>query len=342
MLKDKRHPLRLIVDAGMLLLLLCLMSYQVTGEALHEWIGVCMTLTVIVHQILNRRWYAAIFKGKYNAYRGLTTLVNVLLLAAMLATAFCGMAMSEYAIPFLYWTRGVFLVRPTHLAMSHWAFLLMGLHLGLHLPVMAGKWKLGTRTKAALSVFGAVLGGIGFWLFGRNGMPNYLFFRVPFAFLDYEKAGWLVFLENALMLLAWAFLGAQLAVLCLKPKKGVKKYPVRILGCIAATLLIGLLLNAVAPGENPLDFSPSDWGPAPEPSSAEATLPITAIPQKAENVPVEDGFVLIPAGRFGQSLTAIAKLAPDADIGEGLSVHYSGGSSLPNDVSAWLETNGIR
>ncbi len=73
--------------------------------------------------------------------------------------------------------------------MSHWAFLLMGLHLGLHLPVMAGKWKLSKRTKAALSVLGSVLGGVGFWLFLRNGMPNYLFFRVPFAFLDYEKAG---------------------------------------------------------------------------------------------------------------------------------------------------------
>ena len=46
-------------------------------------------------------------------------------------------------------------------------------------------------------------------------------------------------------------------------------------------------------------------------------------------------------GRFGQSLTAIAKLAPDADMGEGLSIHYSGGSSLSDDVSAWLETNGI-
>ena len=46
-------------------------------------------------------------------------------------------------------------------------------------------------------------------------------------------------------------------------------------------------------------------------------------------------------GRFGQSLTAIAKLAPDADIGEGLSVHYSGGSSLSADVSAWLTKNGI-
>jgi len=46
-------------------------------------------------------------------------------------------------------------------------------------------------------------------------------------------------------------------------------------------------------------------------------------------------------GRFGQSLTAIAKLAPEADIGEGLSVHYSGGSGLADNVSAWLARNGI-
>lgn len=46
-------------------------------------------------------------------------------------------------------------------------------------------------------------------------------------------------------------------------------------------------------------------------------------------------------GRFGQSLTAIAKLAPDAVMGEGLSVHYSGGAGLPDDVAAWLNTNRI-
>ncbi len=46
-------------------------------------------------------------------------------------------------------------------------------------------------------------------------------------------------------------------------------------------------------------------------------------------------------GRFGQSLTAIAKLAPDSEMGEGLSVHYSGGNSLPDDVAEWLEENGI-
>ena len=28
-------------------------------------------------------------------------------------------------------------------------------------------------------------------------------------------------------------------------------------------------------------------------------------------------------------------------MGEGLSIHYSGGDLLGNDVAAWLETNGV-
>lgn len=46
-------------------------------------------------------------------------------------------------------------------------------------------------------------------------------------------------------------------------------------------------------------------------------------------------------GRFGQSLTAIAKLAPDASMGEALSIHYSGGNSLSDDIAQWLEKNGL-
>lgn len=47
-------------------------------------------------------------------------------------------------------------------------------------------------------------------------------------------------------------------------------------------------------------------------------------------------------GRFGQSLTAIAKLAPNAAMGEALSIHYSGGSALSGDVSKWLNSNEIQ
>lgn len=91
-------------------------------------------------------------------------------------------------------------VRRMHLSMSHWAFVLMRLHLGMHIPWVAAGLKLKDRSKAVLACVFTCNGGIGLWLFLRNGTPNYLFFRVPFAFLDYEKAGWLVFLENVLML----------------------------------------------------------------------------------------------------------------------------------------------
>lgn len=47
-------------------------------------------------------------------------------------------------------------------------------------------------------------------------------------------------------------------------------------------------------------------------------------------------------GRFGQSITAISKLAPKAKIGNGLSIHYSGGSNLSKDVEKWLNKNGLQ
>ena len=46
-------------------------------------------------------------------------------------------------------------------------------------------------------------------------------------------------------------------------------------------------------------------------------------------------------GRFGQSLSAIAKLAPNSKIGDALSISYSGGRSLPNDITVWLRKNSI-
>lgn len=46
-------------------------------------------------------------------------------------------------------------------------------------------------------------------------------------------------------------------------------------------------------------------------------------------------------GRFGQSLTAIAKLAPNATLLEGLAVSYSGGSGLSEDITQWLADSGV-
>ena len=85
--------MRRVIDICLTVLLLFLMAYQVTGEVLHEWIGVVMTALVIIHQILNRKWYGALFKGKYNPYRILTMAVNILLLLSFVMTALAGMPM---------------------------------------------------------------------------------------------------------------------------------------------------------------------------------------------------------------------------------------------------------
>ena len=207
---------RRIIDVCMTILLLFLMAYQVTGEVLHEWIGIGMTVLVIVHQILNRKWYGALFKGRYRAYRILTTAVNILLLLSFALTAFSGMSMSGHAVPFLYGMAPVMFARQTHLSMSHWSFVLMGLHLGLHVPAMTARMKLEDRKKKLISALFCCIAGIGLWLFLRNGMTDYLFFCVPFAFLDYEKAGALVLLENLVMLLFWAFTGTQCSLLCMR------------------------------------------------------------------------------------------------------------------------------
>ena len=238
--------LRRTVDAALTLLLLLLMAYQVTGQKLHEWLGIGMTATLILHHILNIRWYASLFRGKYNLYRAVTAAVNTLLLLAILLTAVCGMAMSMHAVPFLYRLLPVAFARQFHLAMSYWSFLLMGVHLGLHLPAMTAgiRWRAGAMT--VLRIAFGLIAGWGFFLFLKNGIPDYIFFRTPFAFLDFQKPGILVFLEYLLMLLSFAFLGSTLARLfsLLRDKSGERKGKLIALGAAfaAAVFATALLL----------------------------------------------------------------------------------------------------
>ena len=160
------------------------------------------------------------------------------------------MSMSSYAVPFLYGVAPVFFVRQMHLSMSHWAFVLMGLHLGMHIPAMTAGLKLKDRAKVILACIFTCIGGIGLWLFLRNGMPNYLFFSVPFAFLDYEKARWLVFLENLLMLFFWAFIGTQIALICRNAARKTEAKKNSLLSVIAviASVIIGIVLVLIYPG----------------------------------------------------------------------------------------------
>ena len=209
MKKNMKNTVRKVIDTVMTVLLLCLMAFQVMDGALHEWIGIGMTVVLIIHHLLNVKWYAALFKGKYNAYRIVTTLINTLLLASIALTAFCGMSMSSHAVPFLYGMTGMIFARTAHLALSYWSFILMGLHLGLHLPAMTAKMKPGKTVKVICTCLFILIAGIGLWLFIKNGIPGYITFRTHFAFFDYDKAPVSVFLENLAIEFFFVFAGAN-------------------------------------------------------------------------------------------------------------------------------------
>lgn len=221
-LKENNTLVKRIVDVCLTVLLLCLMSYQVMGEVLHEWIGIGMTVVLILHHILNIKWYRALFKGKYNAYRIVTTVINTLLLASIDLTAFCGMSMSNYAVPFLYGMADMVFTKTAHLALSFWSFILMGLHLGLHLPAMTAKVKPGKSARVILTGLFTVVAGIGLWLFIKNGIPGYITFRMHFAYFDYDKAAALVFLENLAIEFFFVFVGANIVRLIrIGKRKGI-------------------------------------------------------------------------------------------------------------------------
>ena len=199
-----KQNIRRIVDIGLGIGLLLLMSFQIFGQEFHEYIGLAMTILMVIHQILNWGFYKSLFQGKYNAYRTLSTIVNVALLCSFVLTAVCGMAMSGYAVPFLYGMGKILFVRRMHLSMSYWSFVLMGIHLGFHVPIILKKYK--ADLKKVLYGLG-VLGGLGIYFMIQNGIFNYLFFLTPFASFDYEKNAILVLLENGCILILYVVLG---------------------------------------------------------------------------------------------------------------------------------------
>ena len=296
--KHFKHIVDVLLGVGLLLL----MSYQVTGEAGHEWTGIVMTVLMILHQILNRKWYAALFKGKYTPLRAVQTLANAALVICFVPTALCGINMSVHAVPFLSEFMRASLGRRLHLTLSHWCFVLMGLHLGLHIPAMLHGVKNSNvrRIGFGTSILAA---GAGLWLLLKNSYPDYLFYRVPFAFIDYDKAVPLVLLEALLIAFFWVFIGAQLPKL-LNRSADTNRKLISLIGILLAVVIgMGLTFAFPAGNEDSWNEEAAPWGTADSEEIIAKETPVTvqsaaAPAEESEDIPVDDGFVWIEDGAF--------------------------------------------
>ncbi len=83
------------IDIAMTVVLIGLMSYSLIGELTHEILGTVMIVLFVVHHILNRRWFGGLLKGKYRAFRIFQTVLVLLMIVSVLASAVSGIVLSQ-------------------------------------------------------------------------------------------------------------------------------------------------------------------------------------------------------------------------------------------------------
>ena len=116
-----KMKIKMGIDFLMTVLLFLLMSYQITGQELHEWFGAEMLVLFLLHNILNIRWYGSLFKGKYTLLRAMQTLINISVLISMLCLGFSGIVLSRHIFAGLPIQGPMATARTMHLAASYCA-----------------------------------------------------------------------------------------------------------------------------------------------------------------------------------------------------------------------------
>ncbi len=182
----RRHrTLRLAVDACLAAVFVALMTTATVEEFAHEWLGMAAFALFVVHQVLNRRWWTGLVRGRYTALRALGTVVNLGLALCMVGQMASSLVLSEHALWWLPALDGAWWARVVHLLCSYWGFVLAAIHAGLHLVGAArtlarrgGALAWGVRIAfVAVACFGA-------WSFVQLDLATYLTLSSQFVFVD--------------------------------------------------------------------------------------------------------------------------------------------------------------
>ena len=198
--------LKKFLDIVMTLLFIILMGYYVTDNTVHEILGTITFVLFILHNILNIKWYKSIFKGKHNFQRTFHIAINFLLFIAMLGMMISGIMISSDVFDFLNIKTTMF-GRSLHMISTAWGFVLMAIHVGLHITGIMNK----LNTKMKNSTFEYVyyfilllLIGFGIYSFISLHLWEEMFLLVDFKFFDYEQSVTLFYLKYVAILIALA------------------------------------------------------------------------------------------------------------------------------------------
>lgn len=130
-LRSNMKKLKVIVDVCMVILLIVLMCVSQTGNFIHELAGILTIILFVIHQILNKKFYRNLQKGRFNKIRIAYVMINSSLLIFMIIMISSSFMISQEHLSFVG-LRNDFLGRTLHIISAYLMFMLCGIHLGLH------------------------------------------------------------------------------------------------------------------------------------------------------------------------------------------------------------------
>lgn len=212
----KKAILKIVVDVWMTAALLFLMTYNMLGDAFHEWLGAGMLVLFLLHHILNFKWSRAIFRGKYTAYRVLQTALVLLILLTMLGSLVSGIILSRHVFTFLGIDGGRSFARTLHLVCAYWNLVLLSFHLGLHWNSMMAMAKRASGKPSAtrtwvLRILAFLVAGYGVVAFVNRDIGSYMTLRTQFVFFDYEEPLFLLLADYLAIMGLFVFMGHYVA-----------------------------------------------------------------------------------------------------------------------------------
>lgn len=208
---DKINRIRLPLDIMMTLVSIVLMggNFLFPAEIVHEILGVGLFVLWSVHIFLNLRWYGGIFKGKYNPYRVMQTVINCCILICTIFLMISGIILSNQLFTFLNIQSGLGFARIAHLLSSHWYYLFMSLHIGLHM----GRLFQNVAAKILPRIFIALTCLYGLYAFIARGVWKYLILKQQFFFFDLERGYILFALDYISIIILFAVVSCLVAAI---------------------------------------------------------------------------------------------------------------------------------
>lgn len=363
----KKQKLSYLIDIAMYTVMLLQMLYVVTGNAVHEWLGISFFVLLVCHMVIKRRWFRLWLhrRGGFTARR-FADLMIVLLMVSL-----CLLSLSSMGVSRLLFPNVRFLGSPVfHRTLATLALTFAVIHGGMHFYFRAKSKK---KAVILIALLCAVSLGIGFGLVPymnrhyrtvevsyqdavpaehltwKNGRPLVVYFsRVDNT--DFEPeidavSGASLLRCDGELTGNTQFMAAMLRELLDCDTAAITLTGSRYPSSYAETCVVGgqEIKDAARPEIQPIDASGYDeiilvyplwWGTIPMPVAT--FLESQSFAGKTIHLVATQG-----SSGFAASTKEIRALVPDANVTEAISIYCDDIPTSAALLSAWLKSSGL-